>query len=514
MIGDLARARLTLSGHRDSYHLRLLAGLQFNGYGGPRERDGACSLLRSQAAHGDPLAMAWSERCQWPVGVAGAAPTTPVCPEQACGATSRARAAVQAIRSGQTAQLVAALAQLDVNFRSDQGSLLTVAAEVPGPALDELLAAGANANTREPDSGDTPLHVAARHGQRAHVTRLLMAGADPARPNRAGQLPIDVAANQGVRDVLRSQAPSGSDHIGRLRADRVDKVLATATGEQHDELPRAALRHAVRRGDLKLLGAILRRPETDCRTDCPLHLAARLGHADALQLMLAAGADRNQVDGNGKDVLAAAIVSHQDACVRLLWPANPDGSARALLEHFDDLGETLLVEHIGRLSEKRRLVDRPQLEDIARRLGDATRPRAALQWLTAGLPMPPEVRRALIVAAARNGHSRLVVALAPDAGQSDAQQAAGAEALMYAAARDDRAAVRALLDAGTPVDRLDGNGNTALMCAAHAGAVGTYEMLRSAGADAFRRNAFGVSAEVMLRQSQVRDGRRSSRSSA
>lgn len=45
--------------------------------------------------------------------------------------------------------------------------------------------------------GDTPLHVAANHNQRAAVLRLLSWGADPTLLNAENMTPIQVAQNSG-----------------------------------------------------------------------------------------------------------------------------------------------------------------------------------------------------------------------------------------------------------------------------------------------------------------------------
>ena len=77
--------------------------------------------------------------------------------------------------------------------------------------MDRLLAARGGSspdlvNLADGD-GDTPLHCAARGGHAGVCRRLLAAGGAPslARPNGAGDLPEDLADEEEVKGLLRSE---------------------------------------------------------------------------------------------------------------------------------------------------------------------------------------------------------------------------------------------------------------------------------------------------------------------
>ncbi|MDA3960733.1 MAG: ankyrin repeat domain-containing protein [Planctomycetota bacterium] len=82
--------------------------------------------------------------------------------------------------------------------------------------LKQVLALGAKADVAEPTRGSTPLHEAARHGSGSMTHMLLDAGANPARRNDKGQLPVDLIKG-GVRgeiEALLNQAQVKPDQTG------------------------------------------------------------------------------------------------------------------------------------------------------------------------------------------------------------------------------------------------------------------------------------------------------------
>ncbi|MCC6581897.1 MAG: ankyrin repeat domain-containing protein [Phycisphaeraceae bacterium] len=95
-------------------------------------------------------------------------------------------------------------------------------------AASLLLGAGAAADEKFPDGGDTPLHVAVRLANDGHGTRLfsvlLAMGADPALPNDAGQSAFDIAAGDArtflaaTEKVQQSLAAHRDAHLQALRA--------------------------------------------------------------------------------------------------------------------------------------------------------------------------------------------------------------------------------------------------------------------------------------------------------
>ena len=97
--------------------------------------------------------------------------------------------------------------------------------------LSILLEAGANPNWKEPDTGETPLHVATFRGQREGATecvrRLLAAGADPNvhTKNRVGSATYDGTYVVG-ETPLHWAAAFGSQEMIRLLIDAGADILA------------------------------------------------------------------------------------------------------------------------------------------------------------------------------------------------------------------------------------------------------------------------------------------------
>lgn len=99
----------------------------------------------------------------------------------------------------------------------------------------------------------------------------------------------------------------------------------------------------------------------------PLHFAAGAGHAEVVALLLDAGADPNPTDAQGMtgSPLAAAVYGAHPETVRLLLAHGADASA------LDEEGRTT-AELAAELAEAEWTdeADRPALREIARRLGE------------------------------------------------------------------------------------------------------------------------------------------------
>lgn len=159
--------------------------------------------------------------------------------------------------------------------------------------VEALLRRGANVNYVRPsipgyvtlDPRDTPLHAAAKNGQKAVVDVLIAAGADlnqrtvleHSGRSTEDSAPIHVASKNGYEDILEALLLAGAD---------ID--LENATGD-------TALHMAAAKGRKGALDILLRgsakvnHQSWSGRT--PLHEAAINGHEDIVETLLAAGGD-------------------------------------------------------------------------------------------------------------------------------------------------------------------------------------------------------------------------------
>ena len=101
-----------------------------------------------------------------------------------------------------------------------------------------LLEQGANRDTTYERDGDTALHIAAYHGY-VDVAMLLMSyGADLNARNNLGQLPIDRARNEEMKQAIRDEPRRRMDH-GRKRATEQDlhpNASASANAQQEEDV--------------------------------------------------------------------------------------------------------------------------------------------------------------------------------------------------------------------------------------------------------------------------------------
>lgn len=98
-------------------------------------------------------------------------------------------------------------------------------------------------------------------------------------------------------------------------------VLLVATAGDLGRLRQRLLIHAAMRGDITIMRGLLglgADAAADSPGGTPLHAAAWAGHPDAIEVLLAHGADVNLADASGVTPLMAAATQGHDEVVRLL----------------------------------------------------------------------------------------------------------------------------------------------------------------------------------------------------
>ena len=169
-----------------------------------------------------------------------------------------------------------------------------------------LIKAGARVNAAN-DLGATPLWTAAQNGSERMVSRLLIAGANPNAKLLLGETVLMVASRSGYPAIVEELIAEGADV--NARAARGQTALMWAVAQKHPQVVRVLLAH---KADVKArsdvwtdtmavtphgyLGYNVAVPHG---SDTALLFAARVGDLESAKLLVAAGANVNDMDAWG-----------------------------------------------------------------------------------------------------------------------------------------------------------------------------------------------------------------------
>lgn len=261
--------------------------------------------------------------------------------------------------AAQAGMLVTAGARLDVRTRNGSYTPLHLASRGGrAAAVVALLDAGADANAGTASGGATALHLAAGNGDTAVIAALLAHGARiDAREANFGQTPLMWAAAAGRVPAMRVLLGGGADlkatstvtdmaaqekAWGAALAARNKRMAAMRAAEQPPKpvadtaaravTPNAGSGAAAAEVPKETAPAGARADSAQARALTygqlvgnsggltPLLFAVRQGHADAVDALLAAGADVNQVSAGDhtSPLLMATINGHFDLAKHLL----------------------------------------------------------------------------------------------------------------------------------------------------------------------------------------------------
>jgi len=265
-------------------------------------------------------------------------------------------------------------------------------------AVRELLADGAKTEIKEHHKGRTPLYAAAAHGHNDVVVALLEKDASIDNVNSDGVSPLCIAASRGHIDVVRTllkskatidlEAAQGQTALGMaVQNNHPDVVYALVEAMKEEEVPSLmgcrALYHAARMGNWLVLKALLdsykikKTPliltniftraidsgrlaelannnhlQIEFYSQTPLHLAAYIGHVNAVKALIDVGANKDSIRYDGlTPVFLASQNGHVDVVKALieaganLNPTTTTGLSplyMAVLNEHQDVWELLI----------------------------------------------------------------------------------------------------------------------------------------------------------------------------
>ena len=188
---------------------------------------------------------------------------------------------------------------------------------------DVLLKAGANPSVANND-GPTPMLLAALNGSAAMLERLIKAGANPNAPvTSEGNTPLMVASRTGKIDAVKLLLDHGTN-VNAKETWGDTTALMWAVAEKHSDIAKLLVDHGADvnaktkfvpnttgRGfeGASPVSAPANMPpqEQSGGLLTPLMFAAREGDLESARILVAAGADVNVIDGDGKNALGLAI---------------------------------------------------------------------------------------------------------------------------------------------------------------------------------------------------------------
>ncbi len=418
---------------------------------------------------------------------------------------------------GNSAPIVDALlaAGADVHAVTEYGIRPLSIAAINGNAeiLGRLLKAGAKPDVAMAD-GVTPLMSVARNGSPAAIRALLAAGAKvDERETRREQTALMWASAEGNVAAIRILAEAGADlnAHSKMRPVRPTRAPEPAAPKAYDaEAVEAGgnelvLRAQFPKGRDVSLGAFQTRTVTEGLT--PLLFAVREGHADAVKVLLDAGARLEEPASDGTTPLYMAIVNaHWELAASLLdRGANPNTNARGItpliqlastrrlnwghLQHPQPTGSITSIDLAKKLVAKGADVNARMTVSS---MGDGYRNRmnrkGATAFLIAAKGLDPEMMKLLVSLGADptipNAENATAIMFAAGLAQYNPLEDDGTE-------EESLEAVKFCVSLGLDVNAVDDNGETALHGAAYKGYNSVVQYLVDRGAKLDAKNVLG-----------------------
>ncbi len=399
-----------------------------------------------------------------------------------------------------------------------------------------LVRAGANVSAANRD-GATPLLLAAINGNAAILEKLIAAGADVNAPlNKYGDTALMLAARTGKTDAIKVLLDHGA-HVNAKETWGDTTALMWAVSERHPAVVKMLVEHGAEvnarskfvpsttgrgfEGTTPVAAKSGQAPEEfSSGLLTPLMFAAREGDLESARVLIAAGADVNAVDGDGKDALGLAIFNGNYDVASLLVDSH------ANVNHADAQGFTPLFWASDRRNMETApnfpwVVTKDPLPLIEKLLDAGANPNAIVNNTPRARMRegsPRIVFATALMRAAFSGDLQLVKLLLSRGADPHIQSKDRETTLMAAAgtgfingysrgkpAAERLEVIKLLVQLGEDVNAADNYGITPLMVAANMGEVSIIQYLVDQGADlgAYdlgKKNdgSFGASVEPLM----------------
>lgn len=399
---------------------------------------------------------------------------------------------------------------IDYKVRDEHGdTALHVAVKVGIVEIANILMeGGADVNARG-NKGATPLHYATDCDNRMMVRTLLRRDANPNVRDDAGRTSLDLAEKSQEHDlvvllkgvkVVYDMDGERVEVVERLVVERLGEMVPVVDLECRGVDGLTALLKAVLQGDLVNtqilleLGANIE--ATDDKQQTSLHLAARRGHLEILNKLLACGAQVEATSKGGTALHLASKSGHKESVRTLL-------DSGALIEAARSDKRRSLHQAV-RYGQREVVIVLLECGANIEATGDAH--RRPLHF--AALKGYVEITKTLLARGAEvearddhkdralhmaieNGHLHVLQLLLTSGSKVYLRRKSKYRALNCAAHGGHTEMVIALLAAGSDVEEEDGNGYRALHIAASHGHTQTVDVLLSAGAKTKEVNYLG-----------------------
>ena len=236
----------------------------------------------------------------------------------------------------------------DVSPRADGGytPLHTVASYGRMPLFNLLVENGADFDARD-DNGTSPLFWAKNANTQQLVTALLGMGADARDTDKHGSTPLHGVSQSGSVDIAQLLLEHGAD-INAMNDGGTTPLISAAYGNLD------MVRFLLSKGALVNPSASGKETSTP-----PLHMAARGGNREIMELLAENGAQIDAVDQDGKTALHWAVQDGKaDLAKQLLKMGSPvDVKEKtagrtvlhtAAIKGYTDIAEMLLARNAGK----------------------------------------------------------------------------------------------------------------------------------------------------------------------